>query len=50
MSETGASARAQLIKTRGGTWIDKSLLPAARRECLKILRGAARNAAGEETD
>ena len=49
MSETGVSARAQLIKTRRGTWIDKSLLPAARRECQAILKAAAREAVGEET-
>ncbi|MCA1731938.1 MAG: hypothetical protein LC751_21860 [Actinobacteria bacterium] len=48
MSETGASARAQLIKTRRGTWIDKSLLPAARRECLNLLREAAHEAVGME--
>jgi hypothetical protein len=47
--ETGASARAQLIKTRRGTQIDKSLLPAAKQECLEILREAAREAVGEET-
>ncbi len=49
MSETDASARAQLIKTRRGRWIDKSLLPAARWECLAVLRAAARLAVGEET-
>jgi hypothetical protein len=41
------SARARLIKTRRGTWIDKSLLPDARRECLEILR-AASEAVGED--
>jgi Zn-finger nucleic acid-binding protein len=40
-SESGDSARAQLIKTRRGTWIDKSLLPAAREECLEILQAAS---------
>jgi len=38
VSETGASARAQLIKTRRGTQIDESLIPAARQECLEILQ------------
>ena len=48
-SNSGNSARAQLIKTRRGTWIDESLLPAARRECLGVLREAARKAVGEAT-
>jgi hypothetical protein len=48
-SNSGNSARAQLIRTRRGTWIDESLLPAARRECLDILRAAARKAVGEDT-
>src|SRR5215218_4778358 len=48
-SNSGNSARAQLIRTRRGTWIDESLLPAARRECLDILRAAARNAVSEDT-
>ena len=48
-SNSGNSARAQLIRTRRGTWIDESLLPAARRECLNILRAAARKAVGEDT-
>jgi hypothetical protein len=43
------SARARLIRTRRGTWIDESLLPAARRECLDTLREAAREAVGEDT-
>ena len=47
-SENGKSARAQLIRTRRGTWIDKCLLPEARRECLDILREAARTAVGED--
>src|SRR5829696_10012664 len=46
---SGNSARAQLIRTRRGTWIDESLLPAARRQCLNILRAAARKAVGEDT-
>ena len=46
-SNSGNSARAQLIKTRRGTWIDETLLPTARRECLEILREAARQAVGE---
>jgi hypothetical protein len=46
---SGNSARAQLIKTRRGTWIDKSLLPSARRECLGVLRKAACEAVGEDT-
>jgi hypothetical protein len=41
-SESGDSARARLIKTRRGTWIDRSLLPAAHQECLEILQKAAR--------
>ena len=48
-SESSNSARSQLIKTRRGTWIDESLLPAARRECLGVLREAARKAVGEAT-
>ena len=40
-SASGDSARARLIKTRRGTWIDKNLLPAARQECLRILQTAA---------
>jgi hypothetical protein len=44
---TAATARARLIKTRRGTWVDKSLLPAARRECLEILRVAS-EAVGED--
>ena len=48
-SESDNSARARLIKTRRGTWIDESLLPAARRECLGVLREAARKALGEAT-
>jgi hypothetical protein len=47
-SEHGDSARARLIKTRRGTWIDRNLLPEARRECLEILRVAARRAVGED--
>jgi hypothetical protein len=37
-AKSGDSARARLIKTRRRTWIDESLIPAARRECLEILR------------
>jgi hypothetical protein len=48
-SENDNSARARLIKTRRGTSIEKSLLPAARRECLGVLREAARKAVGETT-
>jgi hypothetical protein len=47
-SNSGNSARARLIRTRRGTWIDKSLLPEARRECLELLREAARRAVGED--
>jgi hypothetical protein len=47
-SNSGNSARSQLIKTRRRTWIDESLLPEARRECLEILREAARRAVGED--
>jgi hypothetical protein len=46
-SNSGSSARASLIKTRRGTWIDKSLLAAARQECLEILRVAS-EAVGED--
>jgi hypothetical protein len=45
-AKSGDSARARLIKTRRGTWIDESLLPAARRECLQILQTASQ-AVGE---
>jgi hypothetical protein len=45
-AKSGDSARARLIKTRRGTWIDESLIPAARRECLEILRIASQ-AVGE---
>jgi hypothetical protein len=48
-SNSGNSARARLIRTRRGTWIDESLLAAARRECLGVLREAARKAVGEDT-
>jgi hypothetical protein len=48
-TESGDSARAQLIKTRRGSWIDKSLLSVARRKCLAVLRKAARGAVGEDT-
>jgi hypothetical protein len=46
-SDSGNCARAQLIRTRRGTWIDESLLPEARQECLEILR-AASDAVGED--
>jgi hypothetical protein len=49
VSESGNSARSQLIKTRRGSWIDERLLPAARQECLGVLRKAARKAVGEDT-
>jgi hypothetical protein len=45
-AKSSGSARAQLITTRRGTWIDESLLPAARRECLEILQIASQ-AVGE---
>src|SRR5215212_10044707 len=45
-AKSGDSARARLIKTRRGTWIDESLLSAARRESLEILRIASQ-AVGE---
>ena len=48
-SEVDNSARARLIRTRHGTQIDESLLPAARQECLNVLREAARKAVGEDT-
>lgn len=40
--ETGLSARARLMKTRRGTWVDASLFPDARRECLEIVERVAR--------
>ena len=46
-SDNSDSARARLIKTRRGTWIDKSLLPSACQECLEITREAA-EAVGED--
>ena len=46
-SENSDNARARLIESRRGTWIDKSLLPAARQECLEILRAAV-EAVGED--
>jgi hypothetical protein len=46
-SISGTSARARLIQTRRGTRIDKSLLPAARQECLDILWVASK-AVGED--
>jgi hypothetical protein len=49
VSENGESARARLIRTRHGTWIDKRWLPEVRKECLEILREAAREAVGEDT-
>ena len=48
-SNSDNSARAQLIRTRRGSWIDERLLPAARQECLGVLRKAARKAVGEDT-
>jgi hypothetical protein len=48
-SENGESARARLIRPRRGTWIDESLLPGARGECLGVLREAVRKAVGEDT-
>ncbi len=41
MSRNSDGARVRLIKTRHGPWIDRSLLPAARQECLETLRAAA---------
>lgn len=41
MDSSGLSARARLIKTRKGTWVDESLFPEARRECLAILERVA---------
>ncbi len=46
-SDSSDSARARLMNSRRGTWIDKSLLPAARRECLEILQEAARESEDE---
>jgi hypothetical protein len=37
------SARARLIKTRRGTWVDKGLFPEARHECLEIIERVARD-------
>jgi hypothetical protein len=47
--DDGASARARLIETRRGPWFDKSLLHAARQECLDLLRRVAREALGADT-
>jgi hypothetical protein len=47
-SSGNRSARAQLIRTRRGAWIDETLLPEARRECLAILREAARTTMGQD--
>jgi hypothetical protein len=41
MATSSDGARARLIKTRRGPWIDESLLPPARQECLETLRAAA---------
>ena len=41
MSGSNISARARLITTRRGPWIDETLLPAARQECLEALRAVA---------
>lgn len=37
MSEADSSARARLIATRRGAWVDESLFPEARRECVEII-------------
>lgn len=37
MDDTSLSARARLMKTRRGTWVDEGLFPEARRECLEII-------------
>ncbi len=42
MDDTGLSARARLMKTRHGTWVDESLFPEARWECLEIIERVAR--------
>jgi hypothetical protein len=47
VSETADSARARLIRTRRGTWIDESLLPAASQECRETLK-EAHKAVGED--
>jgi hypothetical protein len=48
VSNSSDSARTRLIRTRSGTWIDESLLPAARRYCLGVLKEAAREAVGQD--
>jgi hypothetical protein len=48
-SNSSNSARARLIRSRRGPRIDESLLPEARRECLEILREAARKGVGQDT-
>ena len=48
-AESNDSARARLIRTRRGTWIDESLLPGAREECLGVLREVARKGVGKDT-
>jgi hypothetical protein len=42
VNDSGLSARARLMKTRRGTWVDESLFPEARRECLEIIERVAR--------
>jgi hypothetical protein len=48
-SESGDSARAQLIRLSGSHDGYESLLYGARQECLAVLRKAARSAVGEDT-
>jgi predicted nucleic acid-binding Zn ribbon protein len=43
VNEPGLSARARLMKTRRGTWVDKSLFPEAQRECLEITEQVVRD-------
>ncbi len=47
VDEACLSARVRLVKTRRGTWVDESLFPEARRECLGIIARVARNSGDE---
>jgi len=42
VDDTGLSARARLLKSRRGTWVDASLFPEARRECFEIIEWVVR--------
>jgi hypothetical protein len=42
VDDTSLSARARLMKSRRGTWVDEGLFLEARRECLEIIERVAR--------